>query len=397
MCTAQVLTMLGAFAFPALLPEFFDVWGLTNTEAGWINGVYFAAYAMAVPILSGLTDRIDARLVFAAGAATTAVGAAGFMLFAQGFWSALLFRAVAGAGLAGTFMPGVRVIVDRYAGLRQPRAIAFYTASFSLGTAVSFFAAGVMMTALGWRAAFGLAGLGAAAAATLVFLLRPTMPQRPAGASALLDPRPVIRNRTAMGYMLGYGVHSWELFALRSWLVAFLAFSLSLQPAGGFSLPPTTVATLSGLVAMVASIVGAELAGRFGLQRLISIVMMVSAAMALVIGFLAAIPYELLIVVVLLYSIAAQLDSAALTIGATTSAEPGRRGATLAMHALIGFGCAAFGPLAFGVVLDLGDATRPAAWGLAFASIGLVAALGPLAVRLLVKHDAANPDDGTIR
>ena len=107
MCAAQVLTMLGAFAFPALLPTFLDEWHLSNTEAGWINGVYFAAYAMAVPVFSGLTDRIDARAVFAAGAATTVLGSIGFMVFAHGFWSALVFRALAGAGLAGTFMPGV--------------------------------------------------------------------------------------------------------------------------------------------------------------------------------------------------------------------------------------------------------------------------------------------------
>ncbi len=385
MCAAQVLTMLGAFAFPALLPTFLGEWHLSNTEAGWINGVYFAAYAMAVPVFSGLTDRIDARAVFAAGAATTVLGSIGFMLFAHGFWSALIFRALAGAGLAGTFMPGVRVIVDRYAGRRQPRAIAFYTASFSLGTAMSFLAAGEMMDAFGWPAAFALAAAGAASASALVFVLRPVVPERPRTAGALLDPRPVIRNRAAMGYVLGYGAHSWELFALRSWLVTFLAFSLSLQPAGGFRMAPTTVATLSGLVAVVASIVGAELAAKFGLRRLVATVMSVSAAMAMVVGFLAAIPYGYLVVILLLYSAAVQLDSAALTIGATTSAEPGRRGATLAMHALVGFGCAAIGPLAVGAVLDLSDASRPTAWGLAFASIGAVAALGPVAVRLLVK------------
>ena len=386
MCFAQVLAMLGAFAFPALLPTFVTEWQLSNTRAGWINGVYFAAYALTVPLFSGMTDRTDARFVFAAGALTTATAGAGFMLLAQGFWSATVFRALGGAGLAGTFMPGVRLIVDRYAGRRQPRAIAFYTASFSLGTATSFFAAGAVAEGFGWRAAFAVAAAGAAAAATLVLLLQRVEPERAVVSAALFDPRPVLRNRTAMGYVLAYGAHSWELFALRSWLVAFLAFSLSLQPAGSFRMEPTLVATLSGLVAVVASVVGAELAVRFGLPRLISTVMMLSAAMALAIGFLAGIPYEILILLVLIYSVAVQLDSAALTIGATTSAEPGRRGATLAMHALVGFGCAALGPLALGAVLDLADASRPSAWGLAFATIGLVAALGPVALRLLVRN-----------
>ena len=379
-CTAEVLTMLGVFAFPALLPTFFDQWQLTNTQAGWISGIYFAAYAAAVPVLSSLTDRIDARIVYLLGAAVAAVAAIGFALFAVGFWSALVLRALAGVGLAGTYMPGVRILVDRYGGPAQSRMIALYTASFSLGTALSFLVAGQVEQVLGWQGAFAVAAAAAAAAMALVATLRPISPEQPARRGILLDPRPVLRNRPAMGYVLAYGAHSWELFAMRSWLVAFLVFSLSLQPARGFSLAPTTVATLSGLVAMAASIGGAELARLVGLRRLIGVVMLASAAMAMGIGFLAAVPYVVLVALVLVYSIAVQMDSAALTIGATTSAEPGRRGATLAMHSLVGFGCAGLGPLVVGIVLDLTDATRIWSWGLAFASMGIVAALGPVAL-----------------
>ncbi len=31
--------MLGVMSFPALLPGFITEWQLTNTEAGWINGI----------------------------------------------------------------------------------------------------------------------------------------------------------------------------------------------------------------------------------------------------------------------------------------------------------------------------------------------------------------------
>ena len=41
-------------------------------------------------------------------------------------------------------------------------------------------------------------------------------------AGFLLDFRPVLANRRAMAYVLAYFAHNWELFALRSWLVAFL-------------------------------------------------------------------------------------------------------------------------------------------------------------------------------
>ncbi|MEW5726914.1 MAG: MFS transporter, partial [Pseudomonadota bacterium] len=156
LCAAEVLTMAGVFAFPALLPGFVGEWGLSNTDAGWISGVYFAGYAVAVPLLSASTDRVDARLVWIAGALLTAVSALGFAAAAEGFWTAMLFRALGGAGLAGTYMPGLKALVDRTQGPSQPRWMSWYTASFSLGTSLSFLFAAWVAGPWGWRAAFAL-------------------------------------------------------------------------------------------------------------------------------------------------------------------------------------------------------------------------------------------------
>jgi hypothetical protein len=50
---------------------------------------------------------------------------------------------------------------------------------------------------------------------------------------------------------------------------------------------------------------------------------------------------------------------------------------------VLGFSAGFVGPLAFGIVLDAaGGANTGLAWGLAFASLGVVAALGPLALRI---------------
>ena len=73
MCLASVLTMLGVFTFPSLMPEFIATWQLSNTEAGWIAGILLGGYAISVPVLVSLTDRIDARLVYLGGASLTAV------------------------------------------------------------------------------------------------------------------------------------------------------------------------------------------------------------------------------------------------------------------------------------------------------------------------------------
>jgi len=387
LCLAQVLTMTGVFTFPALLPTFVDAWTLSNTEAGWIAGIFFAGYAVSVPLLVSLTDRVDARRIYIACAVLTACSSLAFAWLASGFWSALAFRALAGAGLAGTYMPGLRALVDRYRGRSESRAVSLYTASFSLGTSLSFLIAGAVAAALDWRWAFAVSGITTLVAALLVTrALQPSVPQPPQTATRLLDFRPVLNNRAAMGYVLAYGLHTGELFALRSWLVAFLAFSLLSSGSTAGWLVPTTVAMLSGLVAMVASIAGNELANRCGSRRTVAVMMTVSAALACLVGFAAPLAYGWVVLLVLLYSVTVQADSAVLTAGAVATAEAGRRGATLAVHSLIGFGGGFIGPLLFGIILDAsGAGATVTSWGVAFAVIGVATLLGPLALWLF--HD----------
>src|SRR3954465_8557967 len=87
-CAAQVLVQLGAFFWPALLPDLLARWELTYGEAGWITAAFYGAYILAVPVLVTLTDRVDPKLVYLSGVTLTVVGYLLFGLLADGFWSA---------------------------------------------------------------------------------------------------------------------------------------------------------------------------------------------------------------------------------------------------------------------------------------------------------------------
>jgi uncharacterized membrane protein len=162
--------------------------------------------------------------------------------------------------------------------------------------------------------------------------------------------------------------------------VAFLAFALASAP--GWGPAPTQAAMLASLVAMAGSIGGAALAVRFDRRRTCQGAALLSAAMALGIGFTAGWPYGLVVGLMVAYNGLVQLDSAALTTGAVLESDAARRGATIAVHSLIGFAAAFVGPLAFGKVLDLaGGQGEVTAWGLAFASVAVVGVLGVPALR----------------
>ena len=87
-CIAQVCAQIGAYTWPALLPGFIADWHITNGQAGWITGLFYAAYTVSVPFLVTLTDRVDPRSVYLIGVGLTVASHVGFAAFADGPWSA---------------------------------------------------------------------------------------------------------------------------------------------------------------------------------------------------------------------------------------------------------------------------------------------------------------------
>ena len=141
---AQMLAQLGAFALPALLPGYIERWSLSTTEAGWLVGIFFAAYVVMVPMLVALTDRMPARRVYMLGTGLTALSHLGFALIADGFWSAFFLRILAGIGWAGTYMPGLKAITDPLEGMAQSRAVSWHAAGVGISGAASFAVAGLI-------------------------------------------------------------------------------------------------------------------------------------------------------------------------------------------------------------------------------------------------------------
>lgn len=383
LCAAEVLSMLGFATFPALLPVLRDVWELTGKEAGWIAGAYFGGYMLAVPLLSGLTDRFDARRIYFASCLVAAAGLAGFALLADGPLTAGLLQAVSGAGLAGTYMPGLRLLADRIGGSRQSRFVAFYTSSFGIGTSASLFLAGWSAAAFGWRMTFALAGVGPLVAGFMVIgMLRPApRAAHTASPGAAAQTGKLLADRAVLGYVLGYAAHCWELFGLRSWMVAFVAFCYARDAASSGALAPATVAAIVNLLGQPASIVGNEIAVRIGRRRLIFAAMLASAMLAWLTGFAGGLAWWLAPLLLILYNTAVMADSAALTAGLVEITPVARRGAAMALYSFLGFGAGFLSPLAFGAVLDAaGGKGAPFAWGVAFGSLGLFCAVAPLVI-----------------
>ena len=373
-----------------MLPGFIAAWGLSNREAGWITGAFYAAYTLAVPILVTLTDRFDARAFYLLGVGLTVASHLGFAALAEGFWTATVFRALAGVGWAGTYMTGLKLLADRVEPALMSRAVAGHAASIGIAGALSFLFADALSRLAGWRGAFLGAAVAALAAWLIVFGWAPAQPRRhlPAPAHALFDFRPVLRNRSAMAYALAYCAHTWEMNTLRGWGVAFLAWVLA-GAGGGGGLAPSAIVTTMGLIGTWASVAGNEASIRLGRQRLVAVAMTSCAVCAAGIGFLGARSYPLAAALVLVYGLLIWLDSSSLTAGAAGSADPARRGATLAVHSMAGYAGGAVGPVVMGGILDLAGGMSVTGWGLAFLHVALIGVAGQVVFHALAPRDLA--------
>ena len=127
-----VANLVALMTFPAVLPEVSAAWHLTASEAGWIGGIYFAGYAIAVLFLVGATDHVDGRWIVAGSSLLGAGASFAFAGLADGFWPALAVRFLGGIALAGVHMPGLVLLTQHVGGPKQARGVSIYTASYGV-------------------------------------------------------------------------------------------------------------------------------------------------------------------------------------------------------------------------------------------------------------------------
>jgi predicted MFS family arabinose efflux permease len=236
-----------------------------------------------------------------------------------------------------------------------------------VGTSVSLYLAGAIASRAGWRLACEAAAAGPPVAAALLLAL----PRRDSSSRPLVTTAPrfrtVLAQRRIRTYVLGYTAHCCELFALRSWLVAFFTYS-----AATARVAPSTSAALLTLLGAPASITGNEVAAGRRL-RTIAMTMAVSAALAMATGAAAMVSGAVVVATAALYVLAIMADSAALTAGLVEAADPSMRGTAMAVYSFFGFAGGLAGPVIFGALLDAGGgATRVTAWLLAFGGIACI-------------------------
>jgi MFS family permease len=378
MLMAQTCALLGFACYAVVLTTLQDEWHLSNLQSRLIASAFFLGYMLMVPLATALTDRLDAKKVYLVGGLSATFGLLGMGLFAYNFWTALVFMALNGAGLAGTYMPGLKILSDRIKTGELTRHIAFYTAFFGIGTGFSYLCSGWILDALGWRYVFGLIALGPLTAFLIVLLFIPALTHEKWQGPIQIRLRDifpvdkwrlVLEDKTASGFIFGYTAHSLELFASRSWIVAFFGFC-AITSGESFLITATTLAGLINFFGVPSSIIGNEIALKIGRQKWICFVMLSSAVFGVALALSTGQSWWLIIALAVGHTIFIMADSATLTAGLVVSAQENIKGAAMGLHSLMGFGGGLLGPAIFGFILDLtGSRASQISWVWAYAAV----------------------------
>ncbi len=383
------LALLPANLVATALPILRLEWSASATQMGWVFAAYQAGYVTAVLVLLPLTDRFSAgRVILGCALATTAVSLL-FPLLAQDVWSAAALRALAGAGLGGIYMPGVRVVAATSSPQRRGLDVSLYVSAFYLGSSLSLWATGLLLGATDWRAAALVLGVLSAVGVPLALAAATGAPP-PAGHSGTLRPR-VLRHGPIWRTVFAYAGHSWELYISRGWLATFLAAILA---SSGYSTVDSAAeggkwaALMVGLGALGVW-VGGWLSDRWGRARSALAFATASGLISLGFGWLDAAGWVALVVVGSVYGILMAADSGIYSTAVTELAPPGQLGSAQAVQAFIGFLASTLSPIAAGLVLDLGGGFGSAFVLAGLASLGGAALLAPLATGRLAERAQA--------
>jgi MFS family permease len=368
-----LLSVLVWFNYSAVLPLIVEEWGLSPVRAGIVFGAFQAGYLLTIVPLGMLADRKTPRIVIAAGATGTGLASLGFALVASGFVSAVVLRALAGACMAGVYVPGMQLVSDWYPEADRGRAMGLYVGMFSLGSGLSFFFASAVAAAVGWRAAIAATSVGAVV--TGPFVLAATRDgadghDERGGRNFDLS---VLRNRRYLAAVSTYAWHNWELFAVRNWMVAFLVATVAV---GGTAL----AGVLTGGMIVLGSggnVVGGWASDRIGRAWTAAVALGISGLVSTVIGSLTAVSLATLVAVLGIYGVALTADSAPISTAVTEAVSAEHRGTALAVQSLAGFAPTVVSPVVFGAVFAV------AGYGWAFRTLALGAVIGVASALLL--------------
>jgi len=327
------------FSASAVAPALAAAWHLgPSGTAGLTISVQlgFVAGALVSSILT-LADIWSARRLVAASAVAAGLATIGVALSpgpAVGFG----LRFLTGAALAGVYPPGMKIAAGWF---REARgwAIGILVGALTLGSAAPHLVRWVV-PADEWRTVLTVAAAFALFGGALVLRVPHdgpfAAPSPPFSWSAAPQ---LLRDRAVLLANLGYLGHMWELYAMWTWMAAFVTASEMSRRGSGGDVAAVAALVTFGVVGIgaVGCWLGGKYADRRGRTLVTSTAMAVSGCCCLLVGFLFGKPLWALVPLLAIWGIAVVADSAQFSTAVSELAPTQYVGTALTLQTSLGF------------------------------------------------------------
>ena len=378
MSLALFVLLLPISSYIAALSDIKGEWGLNNAGAGAVFSAFLTGYALSALLVIPLTDRLGPKRIFLGSAVISVVAHVLFPLVATGPVSGAILRAAAGVGMVGVYMPGLRLISERFATDGRGMAVGLFVSAQYAAFSASLAATGGLMARLAWDDAYLIMASFSIGSLPLLYLLVRRHQHAPVpDSSGRLDPS-VLGNREARYFVLGYSLHAVVLFAVRVWLPAFLVTVLIARGVDETQ-AVARAATFGGLALAAGSfgpVMGGIISDRFGRAASAAAIFALSGGCSWLIGWTAEFPWAIIVGLAVVYGWATAADSAIYSTGVTEVVSRSRLGSAMAVQAFVGFMGGVIGPIIVGGILDAShDSYR---WGFSFLGIVAIVAVAVL-------------------
>jgi MFS family permease len=390
---AELCAMAPWFSASAVAPALAAAWHLgPSGSAGLTISVQlgFVAGALVSSILT-LADIWSARRLVAGSAVAAGLATIGVALSpgpAIGFG----LRFLTGAALAGVYPPGMKIAAGWF---REARgwAIGILVGALTLGSAAPHLVRWVA-PADAWRTVLAVAAAFALLGGALVLRVPHdgpfAAPSPPFSWSAAPQ---LLRDRAVLLANLGYLGHMWELYAMWTWMAAFVTASeISRQGSGGDVQAVAALVTFGVVgIGAVGCWLGGKYADRRGRTLVTSAAMAVSGCCCLLVGFLFGKPLWVLVPLLAIWGISVVADSAQFSTAISELAPKQYVGTALTLQTSFGF-------LLTAVTISLlpvAAATIGWRWSMSVLAIG--PALGVWAMQALRRRPEAERLAGGLR